>query len=58
MLKSTSWYKMEVKGKPKLIPQKEEGITTASWVNETSIKNKIKNTYPLILDVLKTRNLF
>ncbi|MEJ5995503.1 NUDIX domain-containing protein [Pedobacter sp. Du54] len=58
MLKSTSWYKMEVKGKPKLIPQKEEGITTASWVSETGIKNKIKNTYPLILEVLKTRNLF
>ncbi len=58
VLKSTSWYKMEVKGKPKLIPQKEEGITTASWVNETGIKNKVKNTYPLILDVLKIRNLF
>ncbi len=57
VLKSTSWYKMEVKGKPKLIPQKEEGITTASWVGETGIKNKIKNTYLLILDVLKARGL-
>lgn len=57
VLKSTSWYEMEVKGKPKLIPQKEEGITTAAWVNEAGIKNKIKNTYPLILDVLETRNL-
>ena len=57
VLKSTSWYKMEVKGKPKLIPQKEEGITTASWVSESGIKNKIKNTYRLILDVLKARGL-
>lgn len=53
VLKSTSWYRMEVKGKPKLIPQKEEGITTAAWVNESGIKNKIKNTYPLIIEVLK-----
>jgi hypothetical protein len=57
VLKSTSWYRMEVKGKPKLIPQKEEGITTASWVNESGIKNKVKNTYLLILDVLKARNI-
>jgi hypothetical protein len=57
ILKRTSWYRMEVKGVPKLIPQKEEGITTASWVNELGIKAKIKNTYPLILDVLKAGNL-
>jgi len=57
VLKSTSWYKMEVKGKPKLIPQKEEGITSASWVNQLGIKSKIKNTYPLILEVLRSRSL-
>ena len=57
VLKSTSWYKMEVKGKPKLIPQKEEGITTASWVNESRIKNKLKNTYPLIMEVLRARKI-
>ena len=57
VLKSTSWYKMEVKGKPKLIPQKEEGITTALWVNELGIKSKLKNTYPLIMEVLKARKI-
>ncbi len=57
ILKRTSWYKMEVKGSPKLIPQKEEGITSASWVNDSGIKNKIKNTYPLIIGVLKEGNL-
>lgn len=57
VLKSTSWYKMEVKGKPKLIPQKEEGITSAAWVNESDIKNKIKNTYPLIVEVIKKLKL-
>ncbi|WP_235969793.1 NUDIX hydrolase [Pedobacter planticolens] len=57
ILKRTSWYKMFVKGSPKLIPQKEEGITTASWVAPLGIKVKMKNTYPLILDVLKAESL-
>lgn len=57
ILKRTTWYKMKVKGAPKLIPQKEEGITTASWVNKAGIQTKIKNTYPLILDVLAAESL-
>ncbi|TKC10731.1 NUDIX domain-containing protein [Pedobacter polaris] len=57
ILKRTTWYKMKVKGSPKLIPQKEEGITTASWVAPLGIKVKMKNTYPLILDVLKAEGL-
>ncbi|SFG76231.1 NUDIX domain-containing protein [Pedobacter insulae] len=57
ILKRTNWYNMEVKGSPKLVPQKEEGITSASWVNESGIKNKVKNTYPLIIEVLKEGGL-
>jgi 8-oxo-dGTP pyrophosphatase MutT (NUDIX family) len=57
VLKRTNWYKMEVKGSPKLIPQKEEGITSAVWVNPLKIKSKIKNTYPLIVDVIHQANL-
>jgi 8-oxo-dGTP pyrophosphatase MutT (NUDIX family) len=57
ILKKTNWYKMFVKGVPKLIPQKEEGITTASWVGPSGIKAKTKNTYPLILDVLEAERL-
>ncbi len=52
ILKRTTWYKMKVKGAPKLIPQKEEGITSAVWVDPNQIKTKIKNTYPLIIEVL------
>lgn len=52
ILKRTNWYKMKVKGAPKLIPQKEEGITSAVWVDPNQIKTKIKNTYPLIIEVL------
>jgi len=57
ILKRTTWYKMTVKGSPKLIPQKEEGITTASWVAPLGIAAKMKNTYPLIVDVLKAEGL-
>lgn len=57
ILKKTNWYKMFVKGKPKLTPQKEEGITTASWVLPSGVKTKTKNTYPLILDVLEAEKL-
>jgi len=57
ILKRTSWYKMSVKGSPKLIPQTAEGITTASWVAKDGIAAKLKNTYPLILEVLKAERL-
>ncbi|WP_113638815.1 NUDIX hydrolase [Nubsella zeaxanthinifaciens] len=57
ILKRTSWYHMTVKGSPKLIPQTEEGITEAAWVAPHEIKAKIKNTYPLITDVLKSEQL-
>ena len=57
ILKRTSWYKMNVKGSPKLIPQVEEGITAAVWVAPQNIKVKIENTYPLIIDVLKSEKL-
>jgi len=57
VLKKTNWYKMLVKGSPKLIPQVEEGITNAVWVAPIGIEDKIQNTYPLILDVLAAENL-
>jgi 8-oxo-dGTP pyrophosphatase MutT (NUDIX family) len=52
VLKKTNWYNMTVAGSPKLIPQKEEGITRAEWLNKKQLKPVLKNTYPLILDVL------
>lgn len=57
ILKRTSWYKMLIKGNPKLVPQKEEGITEAAWVAPNKIKTKTKNTYPLILEVLEAGEL-
>ena len=53
VIKKTNWYKMKVKGEPKLIPQKEEGIDQAVWLDKLHIGPVIKNTYPSIMDVLK-----
>ena len=57
VLKKTNWYSMTVKGSPKLVPQKEEGITKAEWLSPNELSPVLKNTYPLILDVLKSGDL-
>jgi 8-oxo-dGTP pyrophosphatase MutT (NUDIX family) len=57
VLKKTNWYNMTVKGAPKLIPQKEEGITKAEWLGKKDFKPVLKNTYPLIVDVLLAAGL-
>jgi len=57
VLKKTNWYSMTVKGVPKLIPQKEEGITKAEWLAAKDLKQVLKNTYPSIVDVLKAGKL-
>lgn len=57
ILKRTNWYKMLVKGVPKLIPQKEEGIDKAVWLSPTQLGPVIKNTFPSIMDVMETANI-
>lgn len=57
VLKRTNWYSMNVKGVPKLVPQKEEGITKAEWLDAADLKQVLKNTYPSIVDVLKAGKL-
>lgn len=57
MLKKTNWYSMTVKGQPKLVPQKEEGITKADWYGKDSLEPLLTNTYQLITDVLKAGKL-
>ncbi|WP_443939449.1 NUDIX hydrolase [Pedobacter sp. MW01-1-1] len=57
VLKKTNWYKMKVKGQPKLVPQKEEGIEKAVWLDKNHLVPVLKNTYPAILDVLKSGGL-
>jgi len=57
VLKKTNWYGMTVKGIPKLVPQKEEGITKAEWLGPKDLKPVMKNTYPSIMEVLKAGKL-
>ena len=53
VIKKTNWYRMIVKGEPKLTPQKEEGIEKAVWLDKIHLAPVIKNTFPSIIDVLK-----
>ncbi|MCY4780170.1 NUDIX domain-containing protein [Sphingobacterium sp. UT-1RO-CII-1] len=53
VLKQTNWYEMGVNDAPKLIPQLEEDITKAKWLKKSDFQKVLKNTYPLIADILK-----
>ncbi|HLS37936.1 MAG TPA: NUDIX domain-containing protein [Sphingobacterium bovisgrunnientis] len=53
VLKQTKWYDMGVNKVPELIPQTEEDITEAVWLNKKDLKKVRENTYPLILDILE-----
>ena len=44
---------MKVKGEPLLVPQKEEGIDEAVWLDKNHIRPVIKNTFPSIMDVMR-----
>lgn len=57
VLKKTYWYKMKYKGKGKLVPQIEEGITDVRWMGKNDIKLVAGNTFPSIMDVLLKRDL-
>jgi len=57
VLKKTHWFKMDCKGKDKLKPQKEEGITDVRWFEKEHIEPIIDNTFPSILDVLHKEKL-
>jgi len=56
VLKRTTWYKMSVSGVPSLVPQQEEGISQAIWVARHEVDEKMKNTYPSIIDVIKAKS--
>jgi hypothetical protein len=45
------------KGKEKLKPQKEEGITDVRWFEHHHIEPIIENTFPSIMDVLHKEKL-
>lgn len=53
VLKQTKWYEMGVNKRPELIPQLEEDITAAEWINKKEFDKIEQNTYPLIRDILE-----
>lgn len=57
VLKKSHWYKMKFKGKGKLKPQLEEGITEVRWFNKTDMGEILKNTFPSIVEVMHETSL-
>lgn len=52
-LKTTYWFLMKSNFKGNLIPQTEENIEKAEWLDKNTIKKEVtKNTYPSILDLI------
>src|SRR5690606_38216232 len=54
ILKKTYWYKMELSSNQELIPQLEEDITEARWLGKDEFPLVRQNTFPLILDVIRS----
>lgn len=54
VLKKTHWFEMYYSGEDNnLIPQLEENITEARWMNKEKMFEAMQNTYPLIQTVLE-----
>ena len=58
ILKKTYWYKMFHEGESDLSPQTEEDITDVQWVDPEMLTEKLKNTYPSIVDVFRADELY
>ncbi|MFP4025410.1 MAG: NUDIX hydrolase [Thiohalospira sp.] len=54
ILKKTYWYEMFHSGAGKLKPQTEEEITDVRWLNAKDTARVINNTFPSIIEVLKS----
>ena len=57
ILKETDWFNMKAISQQKLEPQQDEGIQKAEWVNKSTIAEKLKNSFPLITDVLTSSGI-
>ena len=53
ILKTTHWFEMKYHGdSSKLVPQLEENITQAEWLDKQGVSNALENTYPLIKEII------
>ncbi len=55
VLKKTFWYHMSVNDVPELVPQLEEDISQAVWLNPNDLASVKANTYPLIRDLIEAK---
>lgn len=51
VLKHTFWYNMTCCNDSGLVPQTEENITQAVWMDRTALDAALKDTFPSILEV-------
>lgn len=52
ILKMTYWFEMNYAGNEQLIPQKEESIEKAEWVNTSDLSEQRSNTYKSLINLL------
>ena len=52
ILKETEWFEMKATSEQKLTPQHNEDIEKIEWVTESDLNKKLKNSFPLISDVI------
>jgi 8-oxo-dGTP pyrophosphatase MutT (NUDIX family) len=57
VLKNTYWFLMKTNSENPLVPQLEEDITDAQWMDKDQVKEALKNTYPLIKELLMNQVL-
>ncbi len=55
--KKTHWYFMTTTSHQKLIPQTEEDITELRWIAPADFDIVLRNTYPAIVEVLRSGGL-
>lgn len=58
ILKQTSWYNMHTTGNAvtQTIPQTEEGIELAEWVEKDDVINRLNNSYAMLSYLSKVWN--
>jgi ADP-ribose pyrophosphatase YjhB (NUDIX family) len=54
VLKKTYWFLMEYGGEEQLVPQAEEGIEQAVWVNTKQMEEQIEHTYVSLKSMLRS----
>lgn len=50
--KTTHWYRMRLQGRPKLVPQTNEGISEVHWVPLADLREASLKTYPQIMELV------